>query len=91
MAVADGRLLGAVPKQFVPNYKEFYESRWFSSATGKEAPSIALGGREVPFGIDLLFEAGRGVVVGIEVCEDLWASDSSGAKNNDLRRDGVRG
>ena len=57
IALADGRALGIVPKQFIPNYKEFYESRWFSSATGKEPAEVAFGGRAVPFGIDLLFEA----------------------------------
>ena len=80
VAIGDGAVLGVVPKQFLPNYKEFYESRWFSPATGKEPAAIELFGRMVPFGIDLLFEArGRGgesgsdsVVVGIEVCEDLW-------------------
>ncbi len=72
VAIADGAILGIVPKQFIPNYKEFYESRWFSSAVGREPSSIALGGQTVPFGIDLLFDAGAGVVVGIEVCEDLW-------------------
>jgi NAD+ synthase (glutamine-hydrolysing) len=80
VAIGGGVVLGVVPKQFLPNYKEFYESRWFSPAVGKEPAEIELGGRMVPFGIDLLFEArGRGgeagpegVVVGIEICEDLW-------------------
>jgi NAD+ synthase (glutamine-hydrolysing) len=80
VAIGDGAVLGVVPKQFLPNYKEFYESRWFSPAAGKEPAAIELGGRMVPFGIDLLFEArGRegeagseGGVVGIEICEDLW-------------------
>ena len=80
VAIGDGAVLGVVPKQFLPSYKEYYESRWFSPATGKEPATIELGGRTVPFGIDLLFEArGRGgeagpdgVVVGIEICEDLW-------------------
>jgi NAD+ synthase (glutamine-hydrolysing) len=72
LALANGKFLGAVPKQFIPNYKEFYERRWFSSANGTEPREIALGGQTVPFGIDLLFEAERGVVVGIEICEDLW-------------------
>lgn len=72
LAIADGEVLGVVPKQFIPNYREFYEGRWFSSATGMEPKAIDLGGRSVPFGIDLLFEAGGGVVVGVEVCEDLW-------------------
>jgi NAD+ synthase (glutamine-hydrolysing) len=80
VAIADGAVLGVVPKQFLPNYKEFYESRWFSPAVGKEPAEVDLNGRRVPFGIDLLFEArgadvegGQGgLVVGIEVCEDLW-------------------
>lgn len=71
-AVADGEILGVVPKQFIPNSKEFYEGRWFSSGTGKEPKTVDLGGRAAPFGIDLLFEAGGGLVVGVEVCEDLW-------------------
>ncbi len=78
IAISNGAVLGVVPKQYLPNYKEFYESRWFCPASGREPAEIDLGGRHVPFGIDLLFEgkAGSGkpagVVVGIEICEDLW-------------------
>jgi NAD+ synthase (glutamine-hydrolysing) len=72
VAIADGWILGVVPKQFIPNYKEFYESRWFSSADGSEPREIEFGGEKVPFGIDLLFRAEGGVVVGVEICEDLW-------------------
>ncbi|MGE5755885.1 MAG: NAD(+) synthase [Planctomycetaceae bacterium] len=73
VVISDGRLLGIVPKQFIPNYKEFYESRWFSSASGKEPSEIDFGGRRVAFGIDLLFRAAGGaVIVGVEICEDLW-------------------
>jgi len=72
VAIADGKILGVVPKQFIPNYKEYYESRWFSSANGTEPRVIELAGEEVPFGIDLLFEGPGGLLVGIEVCEDLW-------------------
>ncbi len=68
----NGRILGIVPKQFIPNYKEFYESRWFSSAGGREPKEVHLDGERIPFGIDLLFEADGGVVVGVEICEDLW-------------------
>ena len=70
----NGSFRGLVPKQFLPNYKEFYEQRWFSPATGREPKTVDLGGQTVPFGIDLLFEAGAGsgVVVGVEICEDLW-------------------
>jgi NAD+ synthase (glutamine-hydrolysing) len=72
LVLADGEILGLTPKQFLPTYKEFYEGRWFSAASGREPRTIEFGGREVPFGIDLLFDAGAGVLVGIEVCEDLW-------------------
>jgi NAD+ synthase (glutamine-hydrolysing) len=77
--IHDGAILGVVPKQFIPNYKEYYESRWFSRATGSEPPEIDLAGQRVPFGIDLLFESGGDdkarlprVIVGVEICEDLW-------------------
>lgn len=69
--LAGGQVLGIVPKQFIPNYKEFYESRWFSSANGSEPREIDFGGQRVPFGIDLLFQAGP-AIVGVEICEDLW-------------------
>jgi NAD+ synthase (glutamine-hydrolysing) len=79
IAISDGAVLGVVPKQYLPNYKEFYESRWFSPASGREPAEIDIGGRRVPFGIDLLFEGRPGTignpasaVVGIEICEDLW-------------------
>src|SRR5262249_15872059 len=65
------RILGIVPKQNIPNYKEFYEGRWFRPADGSEPDEIEFCGRRVPFGIDLLFE-GEGtndqpVVVGVEI------------------------
>ena len=44
-ALCDGAVLGIVPKQFIPNYKEFYESRWFSSASGREPAEVDFGGR----------------------------------------------
>jgi NAD+ synthase (glutamine-hydrolysing) len=72
LAISDGAFLGAVPKQFLPNYKEYYEARWFSPGTGKEPKEVTIAGRAVAFGTDLLFDAGGGVVVGVEVCEDLW-------------------
>lgn len=66
-----GKILGVLPKIFLPNYAEFYEKRWFRS--GAEAPvdEITLAGQEVPFGTDLLFKAGQ-AVIGVELCEDLW-------------------
>ncbi|MFO0910804.1 MAG: NAD(+) synthase [Isosphaeraceae bacterium] len=72
LALSDGAMLGVVPKQFLPNYKEFYEGRWFSPGSGREPREIELAGRAVPFGVDLLFDAGGAAVIGIEICEDLW-------------------
>ena len=80
VVIGDGSILGIVPKQYIPNYKEFYESRWFSPAAAALTAQIELEGLRIPFGIDLLFEAktpertpGYGsVIVGIEICEDLW-------------------
>lgn len=69
-----GRVLGVVPKSFIPNYKEFYEGRWFASAATARARHVRLGGDDVPFGTDILFSANDadGFVLGVEICEDLW-------------------
>jgi NAD+ synthase (glutamine-hydrolysing) len=69
-----GRLLGIVPKIFLPNYREFYERRHFTSGEGMRGAAMILAGRETPFGIDLLFEAtgSAAFTFHIEICEDLW-------------------
>lgn len=69
-----GNLLGLVPKTYIPGYKEFYEERWFASGSKAVSGSVRLFGRDVPFGTDLLFEAGGdyNVCFGVEICEDLW-------------------
>src|SRR5947209_16679584 len=69
-----GAVLGIVPKSFIPNYKEFYEARWFSPAASVRSRFVELGGKPVPFGTDRLFAADgvEGLVVGVEICEDLW-------------------
>jgi NAD+ synthase (glutamine-hydrolysing) len=69
-----GRLLGIVPKSFIPNYKEFYERRWFTPAATVRSRSVVLDGEVIPFGTDRLFAATDtdGLVVGVEICEDLW-------------------
>lgn len=69
-----GKLLGVVPKSFLPGYKEYYEERWFSSAREALRTDVRLAGQEAPFGTDLLFsvEAEPGVMLGVEICEDLW-------------------
>jgi NAD+ synthase (glutamine-hydrolysing) len=69
-----GRLLGAVPKLYLPNYREFYERRHFTSGEAVLGRAITVAGHEVPFGIDLLFAARGGApfTFHVEICEDLW-------------------
>jgi NAD+ synthase (glutamine-hydrolysing) len=69
-----GRVLGVVPKSFIPNYKEFYESRWFAPAVTARSREVTLHNATVPFGTDRLFAAADApwFELGVEVCEDLW-------------------
>ena len=69
-----GRLLGVVPKAYIPNYSEYYEQRWFASGIDISGETVNLAGQDAPFGCDLLFECGtvRELVLGVELCEDLW-------------------
>lgn len=66
-----GKILGVVPKTYLPNYKEFQEQRWFSSASDLKLDTIRIGNASYPMGGNLLFETGN-LTVGIELCEDLW-------------------
>ena len=70
-----GKILGVVPKTFLPNYGEFYEKRWFSSASELISKEITLCGQKVPIGADLLFTAEQipYCKIGVELCEDLWS------------------
>jgi NAD+ synthase (glutamine-hydrolysing) len=70
-----GRLLGVVPKTYLPGYKEYYEERWFSSSRESRATDHRLAGQEAPFGTDLVFQVPDepGVCLAVEICEDLWA------------------
>ena len=81
--ISRGKILGIVPKTHLPNTGEFYEQRWFASARVAPVKEINLLGQTVPFGTDLLFQASDlpDCVVGIEICEDLWAVEPpSGAQ-----------
>lgn len=66
-----GAIRGVVPKTYLPNYKEFQEQRWFTSATELRESTISIGEEEYPMGSHLLFRSGR-LTAGIEICEDLW-------------------
>lgn len=74
-AIQRGRILGVVPKMFLPNYKEFYEKRWFTSGheISKVVSEIKLYGRPVPFGHLIFRNEEYDITLGIEICEDLWA------------------
>jgi len=73
VVVHRGRVLGVAPKSYLPNYREFYERRQLTP--GDDAGgTVRIGGHEVPFGPDLLFDASDvpGFVLHVEVCEDMW-------------------
>jgi NAD+ synthase (glutamine-hydrolysing) len=74
VAVHRGRVLGVAPKQYLPNYREFYERRHFASGLTAPAGEVVLAGAAAPFGTDLLFAAADvpGLVIHAEICEDVW-------------------
>ena len=75
VAISRGRILGVVPKSFLPNYREYYEKRWFASGVGVVGLEMGLAGQTVPFGTDLVFAADdlADFVFHLEICEDFWA------------------
>ena len=70
-----GRLLGLVPKTYLPNYGEFYEKRQFTPGS-TEVEWVTVCGQQVPFGTSLLFRCCEmpSFVLGVEICEDLWSA-----------------
>jgi NAD+ synthase (glutamine-hydrolysing) len=75
VVITRGKIAGVTPKSFLPNYREYYEHRWFAPGVGIAGRDITLAGQTVPFGTDLLF-ASAGLpdfVFHVEICEDLWA------------------
>ena len=81
VAFQSGHILGVVPKTYIPNDNEFQEMRWFSSGSCTQSETVNIGGNDYPMGADILFSAkksgagnnsNKNVIVGIEICEDLW-------------------
>lgn len=69
-----GKILGIVPKTYLPNYSEFYEKRWFASAQDLRTQSIRYAGHPINITpAPQLFRTGDGAVFGVEICEDVWA------------------
>lgn len=73
--IVNGMIAGLVPKIHIANYNEFYEKRWFASgADFKTAQNIEICGQKTQIG-SLLFDLGGGVILGAELCEDLWVPE----------------
>lgn len=74
VAIHRGRILGVIPKGHLPNYREFYEKRWFASGRNLKGATIEIAGQSVPFGMDMIFAAEDlpGFVFHVELCEDVW-------------------
>ena len=72
--IQHGKLLGIVPKMFVPNSKEFYEGRWFAAAIRivSEVRSVRLFGEDIPFGNLIFSDPESNIRLGVEICQDLW-------------------
>ena len=74
LVIQRGKILGIVPKTFLPNYNEFYEKRWFASSQDLRPHEFRYAGHPVSITPDpQLFRTGDGVVFGVEICEDVWA------------------
>ncbi|MDD2450845.1 MAG: NAD(+) synthase [Sulfurovum sp.] len=73
LVLQNGKILGVVPKSYLPNKKEFYEKRQFVSGREIRGTATSILDTEVPFGTDLLFTDGKEMTFGVEICEDLWA------------------
>ena len=69
--IADGRVIGVVPKTYLPTYREFYEGRHFRGSGSGDPANVTVVGQTVPFGGDLLFRRGQAVIA-VELCEDFW-------------------
>ena len=69
-----GKVLGIVPKTYLPNYKEYYDARYFCPADNANFSAASCAGQSVPFGTNLLFDCRTmsGFTLGVEICEDLW-------------------
>jgi len=69
-----GQILGVIPKSYLPNYREFYEKRYFAPGANVRGEMIEIAGQFAPFGVDLIFKCVDipAFAVGVEICEDLW-------------------
>lgn len=88
VVINNGKILGIVPKTYIPNYNEFYEMRWFKSSNDLKIKEINLFNEIVPIGVDLIFTSKLDdeLKFGVEICEDVW---SLYPKSNDYASNGA--
>ena len=79
VALQSGQILGAIPKTYLPNYREFQEARWFAAARDLKLAHIQIGRFQVPIGHNVLFRSGK-LAIGIEICEDMWTPYTPGTR-----------
>jgi NAD+ synthase (glutamine-hydrolysing) len=79
VVIHGGAILGVVPKSYLPNYREYYERRWFAPGRDVVGKTLELQGQRVPFGVDQLFQArlfgAPAFTFAVEICEDVWTPD----------------
>lgn len=79
VVIQGGEIRGVVPKSYLPNYREYYENRWFAPGQSVRGETMRVAGRPVPFGLDLLFPVDIGgrtaFTFGVEICEDIWTPE----------------
>ncbi|VEU82299.1 Glutamine-dependent NAD(+) synthetase [Acholeplasma hippikon] len=78
VVIQDKKILGVIPKCFLPNSKEFYEKRWFQSGLQTNLEEVNLLGQKVPFGTLLFKDEANDISFGVEVCQDMWAMHTPG-------------
>ncbi len=74
IVVSNKKILGVVPKHYLPNYHEFYEKRWFHSGIETTLKSIDVLGQKVPFGYLIFENQDFNIRFGVEICQDVWAT-----------------
>ena len=79
VAFQHGKILGAIPKTYLPNYREFQEKRWFSPSDSLQYKTVQMGPHTVPIGRNIIFKCGQ-VGIGIEICEDMWTPFTPGTR-----------
>ncbi len=76
IVIQKGKIMGIIPKTYIPNYSEFYEKRWFASSNNLSNKKISILNQTVPFETNILFRDSEDpdITFGVEICEDLWCT-----------------